>query len=622
MSNIIKLLPESLANQIAAGEVVQRPASVVKELLENAVDAGATEIKLIIKEAGKSLIQVIDNGKGMSETDARMSFERHATSKISNTEDLFNITTMGFRGEALASIAAVAQVELRSRREEDELGTLVRIEGSQIKEHTLVSCTQGTSMCVKNLFFNVPARRNFLKSNSVEFNHVNEEFVRIAMANPEIAFSFYHNQEEVFILNSSKLAHRIFALMGNHLKNSLSPCKEETALMQVHGYIGKPESAKKKRGEQYFFVNERYIRNAYLHHAVCEAYQGLIDTDAHPTYVLFLTIDPIHIDINVHPTKTEIKFDDERTIYGIVNSAVRKSISNFNLTNGIDFTENVNYDIFHTIKPNPQPFNNSESTGNNRSVSGGSTQTFQRFSSKANVENWESLYEGLKSNTEEQSVESAEPLKLRFESAANVSEDITLNPELLERNDTSIIFQIHNSYIITQVRSGMIIIDQQAAHERVLYDKFIYTLEKNFGASQQFLFPLTLELSPSDFALVSELEDEIHALGFSFGVFGKNTIVINGIPSDVRIGNERALFEGFLEQFKQYKSELRLPNKENLARSLAKRSATKRGNKLSLPEMSALIEQLMSSQQPSFAPDGRSTLVSFDLKRLESLFGN
>ena len=605
MSDIIKLLPESLANQIAAGEVVQRPASVVKELLENSVDAGATDIKLIVKEAGKTLIQVIDNGKGMSETDARMSFERHATSKISNTEDLFNITTMGFRGEALASIAAVAQVELRTKRQVDELGVLVRIEGSSVVEHSPVACQSGTSMSVKNLFYNVPARRNFLKANPVEFNHINDEFIRVALAHPEIAFSFYHNDEEVFVLLASKLAPRIFHLLGNHLKNSLAACKEETSLMNVNGYIGKPETAKKKRGDQYFFVNGRFIKNAYLHHAVCEAYLGLIEAETHPCYVLFLEIDPIHIDINVHPTKTEIKFDDERTIYRIVNSAVRKSISNFNLS-GIDFSENVNNDLLRSIKYPVSTFDEKKQEGNLGTQGGAS----YKMPSKMNTQHWETMYEGLKADVQQN--QEVEKLELKFESQVNTQQPLV--------QEQGFVFQLHNSYIISQMRSGMLIVDQQAAHERVLYDKFIYTLDKNYGASQQFLFPLTIELNPSDFALVTELEAQIHALGFSFGVFGKNTIVINGIPADIKSGNEKELFEGFIEKFKQYKVELKLPVNESLARSLAKRSAIKRGQRLNQEEMHALLEQLMSSKQPSFSPDGKSTIVTFDLARLESLF--
>jgi DNA mismatch repair protein MutL len=617
MPDIIRLLPEALANQIAAGEVVQRPASVIKELLENAIDAKATEIKLIIREAGKTLIQVIDNGHGMSETDARMSFERHATSKISKTEDLFNIMTMGFRGEALASIAAVAQVDLKTKREEDEIGICIKIEGSQIKESTLTASPKGTSISVKNLFFNVPARRNFLKSNPVEFRHIYDEYMRVALAHPEIAFSFYNNDEDVSILNGTKLVQRIVSLMGNSYKDQLAVCKEETQMMNIYGYIGKPDLARKSRGEQFFFANKRFIRHPYLHHAVSEAYEGLIDDNAHPFYVLFIEIEPKHIDINVHPTKTEIKFDDERTVYGIVKSAVKKAISAFNLSVDLDFNENVNVDIFSTFRRTntaSAPFENK------------STFNFQeRLSNEQkNLENWKSLYEGMEKNLTDQRrmIETVEnpTMELRFQSAANRETESHEVSRTEIQGDLSIIFQIHNSYIVSQVRSGMMMIDQQAAHERVLYDKFISTLEKKFGASQQFLFPLSIELNPADFVLVTELETEIHALGFSFSIFGKNTIVINGVPSDVRSGNEKALFEGFLEQFKRNRSDLRLTDHENLARSLAKKSAIKKGAKLTHHEMVSLVEQLLSSPNPSFAPDGNHTIVILDMNKLQTMF--
>ena len=544
MPDIIKLLPEALANQIAAGEVVQRPASVVKELLENAVDAQATDIKLIIKEAGKSWIQVIDNGTGMSETDARLAFERHATSKISKTEDLFNIRTMGFRGEALASIAAVAQVELKTKKENEELGSCIKIEASQFKESEPCSTAKGTSISVKNLFFNIPARRNFLKSNPVEFNHIADEFVRVAMAHPDKNFSFYHNDEEVYLLTGSKLSNRIVALLGNQLKNGIAPCKESVPLLNIYGYIGKPESAKKKRGEQFLFVNERFVRHNYIHYAIKEAYDGMLEEDEHPFYVLFIEIDPSHIDINIHPTKTEIKFDDERTIYAIVNSAVKKAISTFNLTGDLDFSENVNMNIFNNIRSNTSDYRSGE-------------QIQETPRERNNLKNWQSLYEGLEKNMVENEKEHHPKLELRFKSSMHdEKEDLT---KFSLQNDMSVMFQIHNSYIVTQIKSGMMLIDQQAAHERILYDKFILMLEKKFGASQQFLFPLTLELNPADFVLVQELQEEIHALGFSFSIFSNNTIVINGIPSDVRSGNEKSLFEGFLEQFKNNKKTLKLP---------------------------------------------------------------
>ncbi|TAG53407.1 MAG: DNA mismatch repair endonuclease MutL [Cytophagales bacterium] len=605
MADVIKLLPESLANQIAAGEVVQRPASVVKELLENAIDANATHIKLVIKEAGKTWIQVMDNGSGMSETDARMSFERHATSKISKTDDLFTIMTMGFRGEALASIAAVAQVEMKTKKATDDTGTLLQVEGSQIIKIEPTQCNSGTSITVKNLFFNVPARRNFLKSTIIEFAHIQDEFFRIAMAHPEISFSLFNQDADLFQLSGGKLANRITALLGNQFKGRLSACMEETNYLKITGYIGKPECAKRKRGEQYFFANKRFIKHALLHYAVKECFKGLIDENEHPFYVLFLEIDPKHIDINVHPTKTEIKFDDERTVFQIVNSAVRKALANSNL-NVIDFSENVNNEMFAHFSSRKSI----EKTPSNSNYS----SNYE----KKSTENWQTLYANLEKKTPNQDImQNQDKVELKFKSNFEAIHEIEQTEIKAEH---TILFQIHNSFIITQTKSGMMMIDQQAAHERVLYDKFMKTLETKFGASQQFLFPLNLEVSPSDFELIMELKDQIHALGFSFSVFGKNSIVINGIPTDVRAGNEKALFEGFIDQYKSNKSQLKLPVNENLARSLAKKSALKKGVKIDLTQMSNLLEQLLSSPNPSFAPDGTYTIVSFDLQKLNELF--
>lgn len=559
MPDIIRLLPESLANQIAAGEVVQRPASVVKELLENAIDAGATDIKLIVKEAGKTYIQVIDNGSGMSETDARMSFERHATSKIKSTEDLFKIMTMGFRGEALASIAAVAQVELKTRKSPDETGVVLQIESSQITKLEPIQTPEGTSIAVKNLFFNVPARRNFLKNNNVEFAHIHQEFLRVALAYPNINFSFFNQDQEVMLLPSGKLAQRILLVLGNQYKNQLVVCTEDTPFIKITGYIGKPESARKKRGDQYFFANKRFIKHSYLHHAVKECFKGLIDDDEHPFYVLFFEIDPKHIDINVHPTKTEIKFDDEHTVYHIVNAAVRKAIATSNLSK-IDFSEDVNHNCFSrpsTQKPDFDVFINKKNTSIQQKT----------------AQNWESFYTEIKKNNIKPQQETKHELtELRFKSNLDTIHTIDKNEITAEH---SLIFQIQNRYIVTQVRSGMMILDQHAAHERILYDKFIETLSKKHSASQQFLFPLTLELSPSDFELVRSLSDQIHSLGFSFSLLGKSAIIINGVPTTVRAGDEKSLFEGFLEEYKYNETKLKLPLAENLARALAKRSAIK-----------------------------------------------
>ena len=619
MADIIRLLPDSLANQIAAGEVVQRPASVVKELMENAIDAQATSIQLIVKEAGKVLLQVIDDGMGMSENDARMCFERHATSKISKTDDLFAISTMGFRGEAMASIAAVAQVELKTQKRGDELGVLLRIEGSETKELSPIATEPGTSVAVKNLFYNIPARRNFLKSNPIELAHIIEEFTRIALAFPAIQFSFYHNDSEVYHLPAGKLSQRIVSLFGNAYKEQLITIEEETNYLKVWGYVGKPAHAKKKRGEQYFFTNNRFIKHNYLHHAVMESYKGLLQDDSFPFYVIFMEIDPSKIDINVHPTKTEIKFEDERSIYGTMLAATKRALGTHNIVPSIDFGLNVNFDPFRNI-----------GTESNRSASfNGNYQP----SSNSNMKNWEKLYQGDEdsnfdrriSHFENESSESAQPrASMTFESAMNTntgtpSEAVTLNKDLLF-DATSSTFQLHNSYIITQVKSGMMIIDQQAAHERILFEKFLSNMERHHAASQQFLFPQTLELSPVDYAILMEIEEEVRALGFSYNIFSNNAIVINGVPADVSSGNEKALFESLIEQFKRNKSELKINNKENLARALAKRTCIKQGTKLGSTEMNALIDQLFACKNPSYTPSGAVTLVIWGLDKVAQIF--
>ncbi|MFN6944574.1 MAG: DNA mismatch repair endonuclease MutL [Cytophagaceae bacterium] len=617
MPDIIKLLPDALANQIAAGEVVQRPASVVKELLENAIDAGSTSIQLIVKDAGKQLIQVIDNGKGMSETDARMCFERHATSKISRTEDLFCIRTMGFRGEAMASIAAVAQVELKSRKEEEELGTLIKIEGSEIKAQEPVATPAGTSISVKNLFYNVPARRNFLKSNPVELRHILEEFQRVALSNPEIAFTMIQNDLETYNLPQEKLSRRIVSLFGKSYQEQLIICEEETEMVRIHGFAGKPEHARKTRGEQYFFVNNRFIRNNYLHHAVMNAYEALLPDDSFPFYVLFIELDPKHIDINVHPTKTEIKFDDERTIYAIIRAAIKKSLATHNITPSIDFDQDINFNMMISSQQGDKSMDFNQFHGSARP-----SGEYRKNDTK----NWETLYNQFETggkNNENPEVEQpdAHQEAVTFESKANsmTSNSLKLMKELLDPENHST-FQLHNRYIVAQIKSGMVIVDQQAAHERILYEKYLNMLQNKFGASQQFLFPQTIELNPADFALVMELENEIKALGFVFNVFGNTSIVVNGTPADVPTGGEKNLFENLLEQFKQNRSELKLDIKENLARSLAKKAALKTGNRLSVMEMNTLIDQLFACKNPNYAPNGNHTIVVMDMNRIGRFF--
>ena len=606
MPDVIRLLPENIANQIAAGEVVQRPASVVKELLENSIDAGSDNIKLIIRESGKSLIQVVDNGMGMSNTDARMSFERHATSKIRKTEDITRIRTMGFRGEALASIAAVAQVELRTKTEGSELGTEIIVHGSALKSQEPLATEKGTSICVKNLFYNIPARRSFLKSNPVEFKHINDEFFRVALANAGTAFSFYQNDQEIFRLDPGKLSKRIVQLFGKNYQNQLIPCQEHTPDIQITGYVGKPEFAKKTRGEQYFFVNSRFIKNNYLSHAVSTAFQGLLPDDFHPFYVIFLEMDPERVDVNVHPTKTEVKFQDDRLLYGVIHSAVRQALSQFNVTPSLDFKADINFDfatknVEKGISPEERDYYSFKSID----------------TAKRSNDNWRELYEVARREDEKdlQKIELEQPQQ----------EILTLKSDLeskLEADRENKSLQLHGQYLVRQVKSGMVMIDQSAAHERILYEQYLEVLEQNTGTSQSCLFPQHLQLNASDFALLDELKVEIKKLGFDFDVFGKNTIVINGIPSDLAGSNEKEILEGLLEQFKTNKESLSLDHRQNLARSLASRTAVRKGKKLVTREIDELVDRLFACKQPNYTPDGSPTFVVLGMDRIASYFKN
>ncbi len=599
MPDIIQLLPDSIANQIAAGEVVQRPASAVKELMENAIDANASNIKLIVREAGKTLIQVIDNGMGMTETDARMSLERHATSKIRKAEDLFTLHTKGFRGEALASIAAVSQMEMKTRMADQELGTCLVVEGSDVKKQEPVACEKGTSISVKNLFYNIPARRNFLKSNPVELKHIIDEFQRLALAHTDIIFSFIQTDEVVYDLPGSKLSQRIVNLFGKSYQEQLAAVQEETDRVKITGYVGKPDFARKTRGEQFLFVNKRFIRSNYLHHAVMTAFENLLPENSFPFYVIFVEIDPKHIDVNVHPTKTEIKFDDERAVYAVVRAAVRQAIGSHNLTPAIDFRSDVN--IISKL---------SQAAAQSNDV-----YLEERFSTSlrsANQDNWEKLFEGSKNF----GAPPPEPQVLRFESSANNPSEEGPVPGAEER----ILVQLHQRYITREVRSGVMIVDQQLAHERILYEKFLNHLKNKSAESQQDLFPQAVTLTASDFALVLEMEQEIAALGFRLEVFGKNTVLINGVPANLPTGSGRALFEGLIEQFKINQSELSVPLNENLARSLAKRACIKAGQKLVKEEMRALIDNLFACFTSNYSPEGLPTFFIFELRKIESYF--
>ena len=614
MPDIIHLLPDFLANQIAAGEVVQRPASVVKELLENAVDARATSIQVIVKEAGKQLVQVVDNGIGMSETDARMCFERHATSKISSTEDLFRIRTMGFRGEAMASIGAVAQVELKTKTQGAEAGTKLVVEGSAVVLQEPVVVPKGTSIAVKNLFFNVPARRNFLKTNAVEMRHILDEFQRVALAYPEVAFTLHHNDTEVFNLPAGKLSQRIVSVFGSNYKEQMAYCEEDTSFLTVKGYIGKPEHAKKSRGEQFFFVNNRFVKSGYLNHAVMTAFEGLVPKENHPFYVLFIELEPEKIDINVHPTKTEIKFEDEKTVYAIVHAAVRKALGTYNIAPSLDFEGDVNFAPLQPIRV--QGGYNEFDPDNGRPKSGGGSGPFPGFTPpaatarRATSRGWEQLYEPLREQPEQESNTAASGMALLDDAFAATDVPASSNKAI----------QIHQKYLLVQVKSGVLIVDQQAAQERILYEKYSALLQKKTGASQALLFPQTLQLSPGDAALMHELAAEFKDMGFLFEDFGGNTIILNGIPADVHAANEKELLEELIEQYKNNSATLKLDKRENLARAMARRIASRSLSRMSDLEMNSLVDKLFACQVPNYAPGGQKTLVIMELGQLHELF--
>lgn len=615
MADIIHLLPDAIANQIAAGEVVQRPASALKEMMENSIDAGSTNIKVIVKEAGKSLIQVIDNGKGMSSTDARMCFERHATSKIRTAEDLFRIKTMGFRGEAMASIAAVAHVEMKTRRPEDELGTQLIVEGSEIKLQEQASCPVGTSISVKNLFFNIPARRNFLKGNPVEMKHIVDEFQRVALANSEVAFSLHHNDMEIYHLPAGKLSQRIINLFGKNYQQQMAACQEDTDHVKIWGYVGKPEFAKKTRGEQFFFVNNRYIRNNYLHHAVQNAFEGLLPDDSFPFYVIFIDIDPKHVDVNVHPTKTEIKFDDERTIYGVIRAAVKKALGTHHFSPPLDFGADVNFNT--PIKPGGGGFSNQDRNyGAFKTLAPSNFSFPKEWEQVADLPLNQALHQGRFMDSDSPD----ENIAITFPSALNKMNEEESRKQNMGLETEPEAFQVHARYIAIQVRSGLMLIDQSAAHERILYEKFLSQLHLKNGSSQHSLFPQTLELNPTDFALMMDLEDELHALGFAISVFGKNTVAINGHPAEIETGNEKNLLEGLLEQYKKNKSELSLDKHENMARAMAKRASLKLGQRLNKEEMKNLVDRLFACKTPNYSPNGQPTFIIQDLNKLENLF--
>lgn len=606
MPDKIVLLPDNIANQIAAGEVIQRPASAVKELLENAVDAGATAIHLILADAGKSLIQVIDNGGGMSETDARMCFERHATSKIKSIDDLFHIRTMGFRGEALASIAAVAQVELKTKRAEDEAGVYIEVENSAVKKQEPVATPTGTSIAMKNLFFNVPARRNFLKSNAAEMRHIVDEFTRVAMSFPQILFTLTNNGQQLFHLEAGSQKQRVIQLLGNTYNTKLVTVKEDTDYMNIHGFVGKPETAKKTRGDQYFFVNNRFIKSAYLNHAVMSAYQEMIPGDSFPLYVLFIDLDPAQVDVNVHPTKQEIKFEDEKIVYAFVQAAIKHALAQFSVTPTLDFDLDASIQQLSSIQ---QPFTEERKTAASASsLFKGFTQKHQAHfiepSQKSELKHWKDFYEAPET---ESAPVTNQPSTLHADARAKNFEEVELS-------------QILNTYITVPSGNGFMLVHQQAAHERVLYEQLIDASLGKAIPSQQSMFPSTLELTPADAVILEELTPDLQQLGYQIEPFGKNTFVIQGTPADVEAGHEKHIIDILIEQYKHFSNDVKFSKREKLIRSLAKQQAIKTGTRLTEREQRQLITDLFNCKQPNISPDGNPTYLEFRQDQLERMF--
>lgn len=616
MTDIIQLLPDHVANQIAAGEVVQRPASVVKELLENAIDAQATSIKLSIKDGGKTLIQVIDDGIGMSATDARLSFERHATSKIRSAADLFQLHTKGFRGEALASIAAIAQVEMKTKQDRNEVGTSLIIAGSEVIEQEVVVTPNGTSIAVKNLFFNIPARRNFLKSKLVETRHIIDEFQRVALAHPNIVFEMYHNGSEVFQLPKSNYRQRIVNVFGSKTNEKLVPVEEDTEVLKISGFVGKPEYAKKSRGEQFFFVNNRFIKSAYLNHAVASAFDGLLKDGAYASYFLNLTVDPQSIDINIHPTKTEIKFDDEHTLYAILRAAVKHSLGQFNIAPILDFERDANLDTPYGFKNKSVSTPNIEvdSDFNPFQEEKGAKSKQPSHYKKEVAGSWEGLYVGLESKGTQTQQDFSE---VHFESDEQTV-SMFQNENTIDQNQST--YQLHNKYIISKIKSGMIVIDQNRAHQRILYEDFLKNITVKEGMSQQLLFPLPLHFSSQHMAIIDQIKDDLEHTGFVFNNFSKESFEIIGVPISVAESEVSIILEQLISDVENEVPDSNFSATDLLAKSMAKSLAIKTGQSLTRQEQEYMVNKLFACKAPNMSPTNRPTFITLSIDELDRKF--
>jgi DNA mismatch repair protein MutL len=628
MSSIIQLLPDHVANQIAAGEVVQRPASVVKELLENAVDAKATDIKLIIKDAGKSLIQVIDNGSGMNVTDARLCFERHATSKIRQAEDLFSLHTKGFRGEALASIAAIAHMEMKTKLEQEELGTHIIIEGSKFVSQDVAVLPKGTSFAVKNLFFNIPARRNFLKSDTVEYRHVIDEFQRVALAHPKIHFTFYHNGSDMYNLPPSSLRQRVVNFFGGKTNEKLVPVVEDTEMMNIQGFVSKPEFAKKSRGEQFFFVNDRFIKSPYLHHAVMAAYDGILKDGAQPSYYLYLTVPPNTIDINIHPTKTEIKFDNESAMYAILRASIKHSLGQFNVAPVLDFERDANLDTPYHYKNMEGEVPTIQVDGNyNPFAEDKPNKLFPSYKKAEPTASWESLYVDVKHDTETifgGSAFASSNNDSSFESNEFTFENEEVTSSLF--NDQEVeqavhkTYQIHKKYIVSPIKSGMVIVDQNRAHQRILYEQFLVNMTVQHASSQQLLFPINLFYSASEMELIAELQQSLVNTGFVFEESNPDHIVISGIPVNITESEVAAVLDQLLSDLHNGIPENSFSQNDTIAKSMARSLAVKTGAYLTEKEQENIVNGLFACKDPNVSPFQKPTFITMRVEDLDKKF--
>lgn len=602
MSDIIHLLPDSVANQIAAGEVVQRPASVIKELMENSIDAASTSVKVIVRDGGKTLMQVVDNGCGMSEADARMSFERHATSKIYKAEDLFAIRSLGFRGEALASVASVAQVQLLTRKPESELGTEITISGSVVGSQEPVQCAAGTSISIKNLFFNIPARRKFLKSNSSEFKHIIYEFQRVSLAHPDIEFTLTHNDEEIYSLPRTNLKQRIVHLFGKSINQNLTTLDTDTSIAKISGFIGKPEHARRTPGEQFFFVNNRYMKHPYFHRAVLSAYEKILPPETIPSYFIFLEVDPDTIDINIHPTKTEIKFENELAIFQILMASTREALGKFNLVPSIDFDSeaSIHMPVFgkdHPVYTPEIPINHHYNPFDEEK---------NRFQPQKNQSDslpyWERLYQPDLQQSD-----------MRMEAESAIQQTIPVE----SKNASDSFIQLKNRYLLTPVKSGLMVIDQKRAHERILYEQYLRSFAMNFPVAQRTLFPESVELDQADYLIIREIIEDLHAIGFDIRDFGSNTIVIAGYPADSKFETPRELLEVFLEKYKTTDTDIKTNVREKIARSMAVAGSVKYGETLSQSMMQELVDALFACESPGYSPSGKQVVVILGIDEIE-----